>query len=178
MNRNTISTLSEKKMEQIERSLNIYKQLIPLWKKVRKSGSRREIRQFLSLNRNPLFDITNIKYFQTGLMSSQAKKYITENVDVKLTHDHMIQRSKALEYIFNEIECNPDMSTAKYIRLLRRYCSTVVLTKEEHLNISTYGRLNPSYANIVLYNDLKINVQGLDKWVRKNKLVKVSQRQF
>jgi hypothetical protein len=169
--------LTETKMKQIEQSLEIYKKLIPIWKRLRNNGNKEEIKRFLSLNRNPLFDITGVSYFKTGLMSNECKRNL-KDCDCKKTHDHLIQRTKALEYVFNEISSNSDMTPRQYVRVIRRYCSTVLLTREEHNLVTSFTKNNPSYANASIYSKLGIKINGLDKWVRKNKLVKVSQRQF
>jgi hypothetical protein len=170
-------TLTENKMAQVAQSLEIYKRLVPMWKKIKNSGNLQDKKRFLSLNRNPLFDMTGVKYFKTGLISSECKKSL-KDCNCKQTNDHLIQRSKSLEYVFNEVASNPDMTPRQYVRVIRRYCSTVLLTREEHALVTTFTKNNKSYTNASVYSKLGIKIPGLDKWVRKNKLVKVSQRQF
>jgi len=174
--RNTF-TLTENKMEQVSQTLEIYKRLTPLWEQIKNNGTPKQKKKFLSLNRNPLFDITGVKYFKTGLMSIQAKKNMND-CNCKQTNDHLIQRSKSLEYIFNEISSNPDMTPRQFVRIIRRYCSTVLLTREEHMLVTSYTKQNPQITNASIYSKLGIKIKGLDKWVRKNKLIRVSQRQF
>jgi hypothetical protein len=177
MRKTTKPSLTETKMKQVEQSLEIYKRLVPIWKRLRTNGSDKDKKRFLSLNRNPLFDMTGVSYFKTGLMSNECKRNL-KDCDCKKTHDHLIQRTKALEYVFNEISSNSDMTPRQYVRVIRRYCSTVLLTREEHNLVTSFTKNNPSYTNASIYSSLGIKIPGLDKWVRKNKIVKVSQRQY
>ena len=166
--------ITPKRMRKIETALAIYKSQISEWKKRVKSGDEESLKQFYSMNRNPIFDITGVKLFETGLMSDEAKELPKEG----LSQDHIIQRTKSLSHIFPEIAKNPKMTTEQFIKILRKYCSTVTLTKEEHRRMTTYGRMNPTRANVVMYDEIGIYIDGLDSWVSKNRIKKISNQTY
>lgn len=166
--------ITPKRIRKIETALTIYKSQLPEWKKRMKAGDEEALKDFYSMNRNPIFDITGIKLFETGLMSEEAKKLDKEG----LSQDHLIQRTKSLSHIFPELAKNPKMTTEQFIKVLRRYCSTITLTKEEHRKMTTYSRMNPSWVNAVMYDEIGIKVNGLDGWIKKNRIRKISNQLY
>ena len=65
-----------------------------------------------SANKNN--DVT--KYFKTKLGSKEG---LTISKPVE---DHYIQRTKAIKFIFNKLEENPQMKTSEFLRILKKYC--------------------------------------------------------
>jgi hypothetical protein len=53
------------------------------------------------------------------------------------------------------------MSTEDFINILKKYSSTVKLTKEEHKKVTTLSRYRNEY-NYQLYDELGIEVDGIE----------------
>jgi hypothetical protein len=153
--------LNKKQSEKIEETLKDFKCLLFRYRETR--NDKEKLKSFFSRNRNPIWDITNIKYFQTGLMSESAKKEYKTN----LVDDHFIQRSKSLKFIFEELDIDEDMSNEKFITLIKKYCSTVKLTKEEHSKITIFNKNNPESLNYETYSACGIVVSGLSDFILK-----------
>jgi hypothetical protein len=118
--------LNQNQLSNIEETLEDFKALLPRYRSLKDDETKSK--QFFVRNRNPVWDITNCKFFKTGLMSEDAKDLpLTQLVD-----DHYIQRSKAMKFIFSELDRDENMTVEKFISILKKYCSTVKLSKEEH----------------------------------------------
>jgi hypothetical protein len=113
---------------------------------------------FFSLNRNPLFDLTGISYFRTGLESSSVI------AGGKPVHDHFIQRKQAMKILFEKLSKNKDMTLDEFIVFLVEYGSTVAITKEEHQVVTTRAK-NTTDLNYELYEQCGIVIEGLDKMI-------------
>ena len=111
-----MKTLTKKQQFKIEETLKDFKCLAPRFNQIK--DNPRLVRSFCSRNRNPLWDITNIKFFSTGLKS---KGVLENTTDEKVTKDHFIQRSLSMKLIFSEITKNPKMSTKKFTNLITKY---------------------------------------------------------
>ena len=81
--------------------------------------------------------------------------------------DHFIQRSKSLKFIFSEMENNKDMDLDTFIVLVKKLCSTVKLTKEEHNIVTQFAKKNPTYLNYETYLSCNIKVDGLSDFILK-----------
>ena len=147
--------ISKKKIIQIEETLKDFKALIPRFKEIKDKPIL--LKMFCSRNRNPLWDITNISYFKTGLVSEELIKSGGKGVD-----DHYIQRSLCMEIIFRELDGNPDMSVNDFIDILRIYSSTVLLSEKEHRDITVYTK-NKGVMNYMVYDEVGIRVEGLSE---------------
>ena len=85
------ATLNYNQKSKIEETLEDFKVLLGRYRSIKKDETK--LRQFFVRNRNPIWDITNCKYFKTGLLSEEAKNTsLSDMVD-----DHYIQRSKAMK---------------------------------------------------------------------------------
>lgn len=167
-----VNGMSDTLMKKFEEALICYKAVLDRFSELK--YDRDQMRIFLSLNRNPLFDLTGTKRFKTGLISSSAKN----NPHSPTSNDHFIQRSKGLEYILREIQKHPDMEVVEFISLVVKYSSTVVLTKDEHKMVNSYARRNPSMTNVKIYNKLGIKIPGLLAWYKKMNLKKVVEKVY
>ncbi len=147
--------LTQNKLELIEETLKDFVALIPRWKEVK--GCELLEKKFCSRNRNPIFDISNTKYFKTKLGSKEG---LTISKPVE---DHYIQRTKAIKFIFNKLEENPQMKTSEFLRILKKYCSTVCLTDSEHKIVTKYCKKNPQVFNYQAYEACGIRIQGLSE---------------
>jgi hypothetical protein len=145
--------ITKLKMRRIEETLKDFKCLIPRFNEVK--NDRILLKEFCSRNRNPIWDLTNIKYFKTGLKSEGLIQSGGKGKD-----EHYIQRSLCMEIIFRKISENPDMSVEGFIDLLRMYSSTVQLTEKEHKDITIYTR-NTEIMNYMVYDKVGIKVNGL-----------------
>jgi hypothetical protein len=145
--------ISKLKMLKIGETLKDFKCLVSRFNEVK--GDRILLREFCLRNRNPIWDLTGINYFKTGLKSEGLIRDGGKKKD-----DHYIQRSLCMEIIFKELNDNPDMNVDEFIELLRKYSSTVQLTEEEHKKITLYTR-NTDIMNYTAYGDVGIIVKGL-----------------
>lgn len=149
------ATLNQNQLSNIEETLEDFKVLLTRFRSIK--GDENKLKQFFVRNRNPIWDITNCKFFKTGLMSESAKnKELSELVD-----DHFIQRSKAMRFIFFELDRDENMEVDKFIQILKKYCSTVKLSKDEHSKVTVVAKQNPTYLNYESYLACKIQIDGL-----------------
>lgn len=147
--------LNRNQLSKIEETLEDFKVLLIRYRNIQ--GNENKLKQFFVRNRNPIWDVTNCKFFKTGLMSEAAKD-IELN---QLVDDHFIQRSKAMRFIFSELDKNENMELNQFIQLLKKYCSTVKLSKEEHSKVTVVAKQNPTYLNYESYLACKIQIDGL-----------------
>lgn len=145
--------ITKLKMLKISETLKDFKCLIPRFNEVK--GDKVLLKNFCSRNRNPIWDLTDIKYFKTGLKSEGLIQSGGKGVD-----DHYIQRSLCMEIIFMKLSENPDMDVNGFIELLRMYSSTILLTDKEHKDVTTYTK-NTEIMNYVAYEKVGIKVNGL-----------------
>lgn len=151
--------LNPNQLEKIKETLEDFKVLLKRYREVKTDESK--LRIFLVRNRNPVWDISQAKFFETGLVSDSLKNQkLTDAVD-----DHYIQRSRAMKFIFSEIEKNENMNVTEFIHCLKKYCSTVKLTKEEHQKVTKFAKNNPSYLNYEIYLVCGIEVKGLSELI-------------
>ena len=147
--------LNISQITKIDETLKDFKVLLSRYREVK--DDEKLLRMFFVRNRNPIWDITKIKFFKTGL-SSESAKIRPKN---ELVDDHFIQRSMAMKFIFSVLDKNEDMKLGAFINLLRKYCSTVVITKDEHLKVSLTAKRNPNYLNYESYLACGITINGL-----------------
>lgn len=145
--------LNENQLSNIEETLEDFKALLPRYRKLNNQSEK--LKKFFVRNRNPLWDISNAKFFKTGLKSDGCET-LNDLVD-----DHYIQRSKAIKFIFSELDKNEKLNLNEFILLLRKFCSTVKLTKDEHNKVTQIAKQNPDYLNYEIYSMCNIKVQGL-----------------
>jgi hypothetical protein len=145
------------KLRKIEETLKDFKCLLVRYGEVK--DNKELLREFCSRNRNPLWDITSIKYFNTGLKS---KGLIEEGGNG--VSDHYIQRMMSTEIIFKELNNTPDMSVSDFILLIKKYSSTVSLTKDEHKRITSLTK-GKDVMNYVMYEEAGIEVDGLEEYI-------------
>ena len=167
-----IDGITEKAMLNIHEAFECYKTLLHRYLEVK--DDPKALKRFLKMNRNPLFDITGSKYFNTGLMSKAALNC----EKCERSKDHFIQRTKALRYILRDMVNDRHMSLEKFISLVKKYSSTVIITKDEHRRVTTYGRQNPEMTNVKIYKKLKIKIDGLGQWCKENYVTKVVEKSF
>ncbi len=149
------ATLNYNQKSKIEETLEDFKVLLTRYRSIK--GNETKLRQFYTRNRNPIWDVTNCNYFKTGLMSEDSKKTSRKNQ----VNDHYIQRTKAMRFIFSELDKDEDMNVDRFIELLKKYCSTVVLSKDEHSMVTALAKKNSTYLNYESYLACKIQVEGL-----------------
>ena len=148
-------TLNQNQLSNIEETLEDFKVLLNRYRSIK--GDENKLKQFFVRNRNPIWDITKCKFFKTGLMSESAKNMeLTQLVD-----DHFIRRSKAMRFIFSELDKDENMEVSKFIWILKKYCSTVKLSKNEHSRVTVVAKQNPTYLNYESYLACKIQIDGL-----------------
>lgn len=145
-----------------EETLKDFKCLLPRYREVRSDVNL--YKMFMTRNRNPLWDLSNSTELRTGLKSKKVIESKTKGVD-----DHFIQRSKAMKNIFFELDNNPDMTNEEFIRILKKYSSTVELTKEEHGKVTGLSRTR-DVLNYQLYTELGIEVDGLQNLLIENNI--------
>ena len=107
-----------------EETLKDFKCLLERYREVKNNDEL--LKMFMNRNRNPIWDLSNSSELRTGLKSRLLIESKSKGVD-----DHFIQRVKAMRLIFSELDDNPNMTTEQFIRILKKYSSTVKITKEE-----------------------------------------------
>jgi F0F1-type ATP synthase delta subunit len=147
--------LNKNQLENISETLKDFKSLIPRYIEVKNDDNL--LKKFCVRNRNPVWDLTSAKYFDTGLISEASKKQPKKN----LVSDHYIQRSRATKFIFDELVSNPNITTEEFVKLIKKYCSIVKLTKEEHDMVTTFANKNKEYLNYEIYVACGIKIVGL-----------------
>jgi hypothetical protein len=145
--------ISKIKQRMIEETLKDFKCLLVRYREYR--GDDELVKEFCSRNRNPLFDITNIQYFQTGLKSNG----LIQNGGTPV-NDHYIPRVKSTEIIFEELYKNPDMGVVEFTELIKKYSSTISITKDEHMKITQLTK-GTGVMNYLMYEKCDIIVPGL-----------------
>jgi hypothetical protein len=65
--------LNQNQLSNIEETLEDFKALLSRYRSLKDDETKSK--QFFVRNRNPIWDITNCKFFKTGLMSESAKKH-------------------------------------------------------------------------------------------------------
>lgn len=151
------SKISDLKWRMIEETFKDFKCLLFRYREVK--GDSLLLKEFCKRNRNPLWDITSIKYFQTGLRS----KGLIENGG-EFTHEHFIPRVKAVDIIFGELDRNPEMTIDTFVYLIKKYSSTILLTKDEHKRITGLTK-GTGVMNYLMYEQAGIEVPGLDMYI-------------
>ena len=149
--------ISKLKMFKIEETLKDFKCLLIRYNEVRNDDTL--LQEFCYRNRNPLFDITNIKFFKTGLKSQG----LIDNGGIGVD-DHYIQRIISTKIIFDELSINPEMTISDFILMIKKYSSTVMLTKDEHKKISVYAK-KVRKMNYIMYGDVGIVVPGFYEYI-------------
>ena len=147
-------------LEIISETLEDFKCLLSRYKKIKGNYDLRK--KFCTRNRNPLWDISSMSYFKTGLGSIDGLK--CDNP----VEDHYIQRTKAVDLIFNELEKDPSMSLERFVQILRKYCSVVRLTKYEHSQVTSYCKKNKKVYNYEAYLACGIQIDGLSEIILAN----------
>jgi len=153
------ATLTYNQLSNIEETLEDFKVLLTRYRNIK--GNQTKLQQFYSRNRNPIWDITNCNYFKTSLMSEDARITTRENQ----VNDHYIQRTKAMRFIFSELDKDENTNVDRFIELLKKYCSTVVLSKDEHSIVTAFAKKNSTYLNYEIYLACKIQVDGLSDFM-------------
>lgn len=146
-------SITKLKMRKIEETLKDFKCLLPRFNEVK--NNRVLLKDFCSRNRNPIWDLTDIKFFKTGLKSEKLIQSGEKGKD-----DHYIQRSLCMKIIFGKLSEKPDMSVEEFIGLLKIYSSTVQLTKDEHKTVTIQTRYT-DMMNYMVYHKVGIKVNGL-----------------
>jgi len=146
--------LSPKQLTKIEQTLKDFVCLIPRYNEVKDNPVLYDM--FLSRNRNPLFDMTTNKFWETGLSSDAFKK--SQGKKVK---DHYIQRKLAMGYIMNKLSEQPNISLEEFIILCKKYASTINLTEKEHKLVTQMAK-KTGKPNYEFYETCGIIVEGLE----------------
>lgn len=149
-------------LTKLEETLKDFKVLLSRYREVKDDPEK--LRIFLSRNRNQIFDLTNNKHFRPGF---ESKRFIEERGNY--TDDHYYQRTSATSIIFSELDKNPKMNLNTFIKLVKKYGSTVRITKNEHKLISGVTK-NTKILNYTMYDKLGIELEGFDKYLIENNL--------
>lgn len=155
-----MSELSENQILNISETLKDFKSLLNRYNEVKNDSVLLD--KFASRNRNPLYDITSCKYFDTGVISENALK-MSPKEQVK---DHYIQRKFAVIFIFSGLSRKPDMSFDDFLIYLRLLCSTVTITKTEHKLVTTFATKN-NKLNFEAYPNVNVKLCGFSEYLDK-----------
>lgn len=145
-----------KNFNKIEETYKDFRVLLRRWIEVKNCPDLSH--SFCVRNRNPLFDITKCKFFESGLGTELGI------ISSKPVMDHYIQRTKAVKILFSELENEPNMGVKKFTSLLKKYCSTVALTVEEHKKVTKFCKSNPDIQNYTAYEKCGLQIDGLKEY--------------
>ncbi len=141
----------------INELLKDYLALLPRWKTVKNIPMAKQ--KFCSRNRNPLFDISSFRFFKTNFGSEQGLKL------KKPVYDHYIQRTKAVELVFEKLEQEPKIELLDFVSFLKKICSVVALTEDEHKIVTSYCKKNKGLYNYQAYERCGIKIDGLTEFL-------------
>lgn len=151
--------LNKKQLIKVEETLKDFICLVPRYLEVKDNPSLYDM--FLSRNRNPLFDLTLNKFWETGLSSNGFK--LGQGKKVK---DHYIPRKLAMGFIMRVLSLNPNITLDEFIDLCKKYASTVNLTEQEH-KLVTQKAKKTGKPNYEFYESCGIVVEGIDELISK-----------
>ncbi len=143
--------------QNINELMKDYLALLPRWRVVKNNPITKH--KFCSRNRNPLFDISSSKFFKTNFGSEEGLKL------KKPVYDHFIQRTKAVELVFEKLDSEPEIELLDFVSFLKKICSVVALTESEHRTITSYCKKNKALYNYQAYEHCGIRVEGLSKFI-------------
>jgi len=136
------------KMEQLFKSYQFLK-----LRYIQVMDNMEELNCFCTLFRSQVFDF---QFLKTGLIS-EAAKLVPSN---KRTKDHYFNRTLSCKLIFDEMVKNPNMTFEEFVVVLKKYGSTIIITKEEHSRFKkdAQGMYLKTYKD---YESRGINILGL-----------------
>ena len=114
-------------------------------------NDEKRLNRFCNTYRSPIFDL---QFLKTGLISEAAKLVPKDET----TEDHYFNRKLSTKLVFNEMLKEPTFE--EFILILKKYGSTIIITKEEHSRFKkdAQGMYLKTYRD---YEDREINVPGL-----------------
>jgi len=145
--------LTDIQFTKIDMVLKMFKCLLPLYIECKDDEPR--CVTFCGLNRSVIYDITSCSFFKVGLISDGALKKLERNVE-----EHLYNRTLSSRVIFSILEKNPDMTVEDFIKILKKYGTTITLTESEHNRLpkDTKGFYEKTYED---YEKIGVNVLGL-----------------
>jgi hypothetical protein len=147
--------LKDNQLLKISETFEDFKALVPRFISVKDDSEK--FRLFCTRNRNQIWDL---QMFKTGLISEAAKGVKRE----LRTEEHFFNRSLSSKIIFEMLVENPEMTLDEFIKILVKYTSTIILTKEEHNRLTplTKGSFKKSYQD---YVNCGIIIYGLEEYI-------------
>jgi hypothetical protein len=137
-----------------------------------KSIGETELYQFVSFFRSPIWDITNGKLFETGLISEGVKKESLGKVETsKFVKEHYIQRVKTSKILFECFSENKNLSFINFVNLLIKYGSTILVTKSEHSKITSEAGKHKDKFNYQIYNLCDVKIPGIEDHLKNLKFL-------
>jgi ribosomal protein S18 len=115
---------------------------------------KRKFNRFCNTYRSPIFDL---QFLKTGLIS-EAAKLVPKN---ETTADHYFNRKLSTKLVYDEMLKYPTFE--EFILILKKYGSTIIITKEEHSRFKkdAQGMYLKTYRD---YEDRGIDVPGLKEY--------------
>jgi hypothetical protein len=119
-------------------------------------NNEKDLSFFCNTFRSPIFDL---QFLKTGLIS-EAAKLVPYNMRAK---DHYYNRKLSIHLIFEQVVNNIDMTFEEFVVILKRYGSTIIITKEEHARFKkdVQGMYLKTYRD---YEDRGVDVPGLREY--------------
>jgi hypothetical protein len=146
-------------LEKLNLILLSFKSQLGLYKEFKNDPNG--LKFLFSMNRTPLWDISNNKFFTTNFKS---KGHLNDETQPN-TKEHYFNRILSSRFIFNELEKDENMSLDRFTEICKDLCSVVILTKEEHklaTNMSR-GTNRPGY---LFYEKCGIEINGFDEYMK------------
>jgi hypothetical protein len=152
------SETTELQFKKLEVLYDLFKKNVSIYNQYKKLDDKDYLNFFVSTFRSPIWDISSANIFKTGLKSNKVL-----DGEESLVEDHFIQRSKASRLLFENFSENPSLSFISFVNLLVKYGSTIILTKEEHSEVSKAAKKDKEAYNHELYENCNVEVVGLQE---------------
>jgi len=160
-----VKGFNKNQLLKISETLKDYKALLPRYLEVRDNFEL--LFEFCKRQRSTIWDLN---MFKTGLLSEavmEAKvlnKTLPKNKKIKITEEHVVNRTLTAKIVFDFLVKNPSMSMDEFVEIMSKYGSTIKLTKKEHdlLPKKTKGFHKKTISD---YEDNGIIVPGLTEHI-------------
>jgi hypothetical protein len=107
--------------------------------------------KYVSHFRSPIYDETNISFFQKEFISLRAF-----NKEGKITEEHCNGRTNCSKKLLEKIHLKEIVTFDEFVNFLKEYCYTIKILSEENVSVATYLKKHKEKNFIEAYNDLGI----------------------
>lgn len=154
------SETTDLQFKKLEVLYDLFKKNVSIYNQYKNLEDPIHLNFLVSTFRSPIWDISSANIFKTGLKSNKVL-----DGDENTVEDHFIQRAKASKLLFESFSKNPSLSFVSFVNLLIKYASTIVLTKDEHSEVTKLAKRNKDSYNWQLYENCGVEIVGLKELI-------------